>query len=72
MDGSADDWDRCRYCGRPLGQPPEARFDDEGEPVTSRAAHPECALGRLREPAPPGVRATVRMYKKGERGPLSD
>lgn len=68
---SPHQWDVCPGCGKRLGQPDSARFDDEGEPVTTPAWHPECAQQQTRrafEREPDGV---VYMYDASDVGPLT-
>ncbi len=65
-------WDTCPGCGKRLGQPEWARFDEDGDPVTTPAWHPECAATYMRERCEEPGDGTVYMYDGTDVGPLSD
>jgi len=69
-EGSDDDWDLCAHCGQPLGQSPEERLDEHGDPFTARGVHARCVAAYMQQRLRSGPRATVRMYREGDDGPL--
>ena len=68
---SRNDWDTCPGCGKRLGQPGWARFDEDGEPVTTPAWHPECVQAHMRRRFEAEPDARVNMYEGPDVGPLS-